>query len=118
MMMISFAQFSSCNDMQFEKGAGNIMRIRLNFVTQLKMWLEGIGIGTHSLMVCSTMNFSLAVLGTNRKLSFFPKFKILYFLNLVVQSSVYYQFISYLISSKPCRERQRDILLADAFEMS
>ena len=44
-----------------------------------------------------TLNFPLAVLGTNWKLSFYPKLKILYFLNLVVQSSTLLCLLSFYL---------------------
>ena len=43
--------------------------------------------GTRFLTICATLNFPLAVSGTNWKLSFFLKFEFWFFLNLVLLSS-------------------------------
>ena len=66
--------------------------------------------GTRSPTICAILSFPLAVLGTNWKLSFFPK-------SSHIWSYVYYQLIFFSFSSILCRARQRDTLLAGALEM-
>ena len=54
-----------------------------------------------SLMICTSLNFSLAVLWTKRKLFFFQ--------NLALDLRLLFVSFSYLISSMFCCARQRDI---------